>query len=57
MQLVASISLWLCEHTHNLTDEGASTVAILLHLKAFATALSILQAETDLTYGNGAFRF
>ena len=51
MQLVANVPVKACEHELNLTNEGTSTVAILLHLKAFATALSILQAETSLTLG------
>ena len=49
VQLEANVSLWLCEQMVNLTNEGTSTIAILLHLKAFATALPILQAETSLT--------
>ena len=47
MQLVARVSFWLCEPMLNLTNEGTSTIAIFLHLKAFTTALPILQAQRD----------
>ena len=49
MQLVANVSL--CEDMLNLTNEGTSTVPILLHLKAFAAALPVLHAGTSTTVG------
>ena len=57
MQLVANVPIRACQHMLNLTNKGTSTVAILLHLKAFATALSILQAETSLTLGKWCIPF